>query len=65
MGLVAKTPIPYALLRLLVRGLLAVFYERIDVVGAERIPSAGPLIVAANHHNSMVDAMLLLASLLR
>ena len=61
MGLAEKTSIPYALVRLLVRGLLAVFYERIDVVGAERIPSGGPLIVAANHHNSMVDAMLLLA----
>ena len=61
MGLAERTPIPYALVRLLVRGLLAIFYERIDVVGAERIPSAGPLIVAANHHNSMVDAMLLLA----
>ena len=55
------TPIPYALVRALVRALLGLFYERIDVVGAERIPPGGPLIVAANHHNSMVDAMLLLA----
>lgn len=61
MGPAETAPIPYALVRVLVRGLLAVFYQRIDVVGAERIPSAGPLIVAANHHNSLVDAMLLLA----
>ena len=61
MGMGTRTPIPYALVRALVRALLGLFYERIDVVGAERIPPEGPLIVAANHHNSMVDAMLLLA----
>jgi 1-acyl-sn-glycerol-3-phosphate acyltransferase len=31
------------------------------VVGAERVPRAGPLIVAANHHNALVDGVLLLA----
>jgi 1-acyl-sn-glycerol-3-phosphate acyltransferase len=35
------------------------FYRCIDVVGRERIPTTGPLIVAANHHNSVVDAMLI------
>ena len=55
------TPIPYVLVRFLVRTLLSLFYRRLDVVGAERIPTAGPLIVAANHHNSLVDAMILLA----
>ncbi len=41
------------------------FYRRVDVIGAERIPGAGPLIVAANHHNALVDGALLLAFLPR
>ena len=55
----------FAAVRGLVRLLLALFYRRIDGVGAERIPSGGGLIVAANHHNSIVDAMLLLAAVPR
>jgi len=42
-----------------------VFYRRVDVIGAERVPREGPLIVAANHHNALVDAVLLLSSLPR
>jgi glycerol-3-phosphate O-acyltransferase/dihydroxyacetone phosphate acyltransferase len=51
----------YGLVRALVRGVLALFYRRIDVVGLEHIPEAGPLIIAANHQNALVDPMLLLA----
>jgi 1-acyl-sn-glycerol-3-phosphate acyltransferase len=42
-----------------------VFYRRVDVIGAERIPASGPLIVAANHHNALVDGVLLLSTLPR
>ena len=51
----------FAAVRGLIRLLLAVFYRRIEVVGAERVPASGGLIIAANHHNSVVDAMILLA----
>jgi len=54
-------PPGYALVRGLARLLLALFYRRIEVVGAERIPGEGALVVAANHHNSVVDALLLVA----
>ena len=51
----------YGLVRALVRWVLTLFYRRIDVVGLEHIPESGPLIVAANHQNALVDPMLLLA----
>jgi 1-acyl-sn-glycerol-3-phosphate acyltransferase len=51
----------YAVAHALVRSLLALFYRRIDVVGLENVPATGGLVVAANHHNSVVDAMLLIA----
>lgn len=51
----------YRLVRALTRLLLWLFYGRVDVVGRERIPATGGVVVAANHHNSVVDAMLIVA----
>lgn len=48
-------------LRGLIRLLLWLFYRRIDVVGMEHFPASGGVIIAANHHNSIIDAMLLIA----
>jgi len=56
------TAMGYRLVRGVIRLLLRLFYRRVDVVGADRIPVTGPLIVAANHHNSLVDPMLILAA---
>ena len=53
------------LIRAFVRLLLATFYRRIDVAGLEHVPPYGPLIVAANHQNGLIDPMLLLATLPR
>ncbi len=53
------------LIRAFVRALLAVFYRRLDVAGREHVPAEGPLIVAANHQNGLIDPMLLLAALPR
>ena len=55
----------YRVIRGLVRLLLWLFYRRIDVVGRERIPERGGVIIAANHHNSVVDAMLIIATVPR
>src|SRR5256886_17241222 len=59
------TAMGYRLVRGFVRLLLWLFYRRVDVVGAERIPSRGPLIIVANHHNSLVDPMLIMGTLPR
>ena len=54
-------PLGYRLVRALSRALVRLFYRRVEVAGAERIPPAGPLLVFANHQNALVDGMLLLA----
>jgi len=47
----------------LARLLAHVFFREVEVEGRERIPRAAPLVVVANHHNSLVDPLLLLATL--
>jgi 1-acyl-sn-glycerol-3-phosphate acyltransferase len=55
----------YRLVRGVAALLLWLFYRRIDVSHAERIPRQGPLVIAANHHNALVDPMLIITSVPR
>lgn len=44
---------------------LAIFFRRIELVGRERVPERGPLVVVANHGNGLIDPALLLSALPR
>ncbi len=41
------------------------YYADIVVQGAERIPSGGPLVIASNHPNALVDALLISTTMRR
>lgn len=45
--------------RRFVRALVKFYYPRIEVTGADRIPQSGPVLLAANHPNSLIDPVLL------
>lgn len=44
---------------------LRLFFRRIEVVGVERVPAAGPLLFVLNHPNGLVDPALVFVSLPR
>jgi len=37
--------------------IMSSFFQEIDVVGLENIPTEGPLIICANHNNQFVDGL--------
>lgn len=49
----------------LLRGLLRVFFRRIEVVGLEHVPETGAALFAPNHPNSLLDPLVLFASVSR
>jgi len=55
----------YRIIRALARLLLSLFYRRIEIIGGEHIPVRGSVIIAANHHNSLVDPMLVMTAVPR
>src|SRR6478735_5859949 len=44
---------------------LRLFFRRIEVVGVDRVPKAGPLLFVLNHPNGLVDPALVFVSLPR
>lgn len=52
-------PLLYRGLRQLLRLALELYYVDVETTGAERIPPSGPLLFAANHPNSIMDAVVL------
>lgn len=48
----------YGVLRWITGIVLHWFYGNIDVVGKNRIPTRGPLLIAVNHQNALVDSLI-------
>lgn len=48
----------YGLIKILMQLLLRVFYRRIYIAGAEHIPDGKPVILACNHPNTFMDAII-------
>lgn len=53
----------YRVLRDLIQTGLRAFFRDVEVRGRGNLPLEGPCIVAANHHNSIIDPLLLFAAL--
>jgi len=49
----------YRSLRATLRAAVNVFYGDIEATGAAFLPATGPIIIACNHPNSIVDPLLL------
>lgn len=45
----------------LVRGAIRSYYHRVDIAGEENLPAEGPLMLVANHYNSLVDPLVIQA----
>lgn len=48
----------YLFLRFLVKVAIKLFYRRIEIQGTENIPEDGPVLLAPNHQNAFIDALL-------
>jgi 1-acyl-sn-glycerol-3-phosphate acyltransferase len=51
--------VAYELLRRLARIALSWYYGRVEATGLERVPSSGPVFLAGNHPNALMDALVI------
>ncbi|WP_181899419.1 lysophospholipid acyltransferase family protein [Flagellimonas nanhaiensis] len=49
----------YFLIKYWIRAGLFCYYQKIEVVGSERIPEKGPVLILSNHQNALMDVLLL------
>ena len=56
------TPLLYRLTRWIARVALVVYFRKLEASGLENVPAAGPVILAANHPQSVTDALILAAT---
>ena len=54
-----RTPLLYRFNRLVVRLGMRAYFRDVEVTGRSRIPTAGPVIFAANHPHSITDSLVL------
>ena len=51
----------HRILNVLIDLVVNTFFRRIDVTGLENVPATGPLIIAGNHPNALMDGFLLIS----
>ncbi len=51
-------PLTYRVLRAIMRHTLRVFFRRLEIEGEENVPPTGPLLIAPNHPNTLVDVLM-------
>lgn len=55
----SKKTIAYRLLEIATRCTIPIYYRKISMVNADRIPDKGPIILTPNHQNSFLDPVIL------
>src|SRR5690349_18737557 len=46
------------LARFVVRRLVRLYYPKIEITGTDHIPHSGPILLVANHANSLIDPII-------
>ncbi|MEO6034047.1 MAG: 1-acyl-sn-glycerol-3-phosphate acyltransferase [Verrucomicrobiota bacterium] len=54
-----RTPRHFRFIRTLARSLVRIYYPKIETSQRERIPRSGPVLLVANHANSLIDPVIL------